>query len=218
MPQFRIPGCLCFIAGDDLDHGTLARHRSWSARGFEPLGTQRAAPNVDPSAPIVSPAAIAAVEGSGGGTDPDIEALELATTARTAAYALKRACPGVVFTSGRRNKSDQARAMAGNVVKNRKWIEQTYAKSAVRTQCQNWVDANPSATARGEIAAGLLSVFDSLSDTELGRFSKHLSGEAFDVQPVEADGEAIKATIRGLPGLGKFLDMEGGLVRWHAQF
>jgi len=48
--------------------------------------------------------------------------------------------------------------------------------------------------------------------------SKHLSGEAFDVQPVDKDAEAIKKTIRGLTGLDKFFDTEGGLVRWHAQF
>jgi hypothetical protein len=34
------------------------------------------------------------------------------------------------------------------------------------------------------------------------------------VQPVEKDAEKIKKTIRSLPGLGKFLDVEGGLVRW----
>ena len=49
--------------------------------------------------------------------------------------------------------------------------------------------------------------------------SKHFSGEAFDVQPVPGSkGEAIKAAIRKLPGLVKFLEAEGGLVRWHAQF
>jgi hypothetical protein len=30
-----------------------------------------------------------------------------------------------MFTSGRRDKDDQARAMASNVVKNRKWIGET---------------------------------------------------------------------------------------------
>ncbi len=34
----------------------------------------------------------------------------------------------------------------------------------------------------------------------------------------DEDAEAIKKTIRGLSGLDKFLDTEGGLVRWHAQF
>jgi hypothetical protein len=150
--------------------------------------------------------------------DPEIEALDLSDTARKAAYALKKAHPAVVFTSGRRNKEDQARAMAGNVVTNRKWIEQTYVSSPLRTKCQEWVDKHPDAKTQTDIAAGLLSVFNDSTDDELGKFSKHLSGEAFDVQPVDKDAEAIKDTIRGLSGLGKFLEKEGGLVRWHAQF
>ena len=63
-----------------------------------------------------------------------------------------------------------------------------------------------------------MSVFDGAADADLGKFSKHLSGEAFDVQPVDKDADEIKKTLRGLPGLSKFLDTEGGLVRWHAQF
>ena len=59
-------------------------------------------------------------------SDPAIEALQLAPVARAAAYALKRAHPSVIFTSGRRGKQDQARAMASNVVQNRGWIRQTY--------------------------------------------------------------------------------------------
>ena len=131
------------------------------------------------------PAAAAVTEDT---PDPQIDALDLAVTARTAAYALKKAHPSVKFTSGRRDKADQADAMASNVVKNRKWIEQTYAKSDLRTKCQDWIDKNTDKT------------------------------KAFDVQPVDKDAEAIKKTIRGLTGLDKFLDTEGGLVRWHAQF
>jgi hypothetical protein len=58
--------------------------------------------------------------------DPAIEALHLGPTAKQAAYALKQAHPTIVFTSGRRDKADQARAMAGNVVANKQWIQQTY--------------------------------------------------------------------------------------------
>jgi hypothetical protein len=148
-------------------------------------------------------------------TDAEIEALGLAEKARKAAYALKKAHPTVKFTSGRRNKADQARAMASNVVKNRKWIEQTYPSGA---KCQQWVDNNPDKKTQAEIAEGLLSVLNAATDTDLAKLSKHLSGEAFDVQPVEKDAEAIKKTIGSLPGLEKFLDKEGGLVRWHAQF
>lgn len=217
MTQFRIPGCTCFIAGDDFEFGTLARHRSWSPRALERFALGQPAVVPDPSAPPVSSAATAAVT-QAETIDPDIEALDLAPTARSGAYALKKAHPTVSFTSGRRDKADQAHAMAGNVVSNRKWIEQTYTKSAASKRCQQWVDDNLQATSKGEIAAGLLSVMNALSDSQLALFSKHLAGQAFDVQPVEADAEAIKATIRSLPGLGKFLDREGGLVRWHAQF
>jgi hypothetical protein len=150
--------------------------------------------------------------------DAAIEALDLAPNARTAAYALKKAHPTVKFTSGRRAKDDQARAMAGNVVTNRKWIEQTYKKSTLRTNLQDWVDNNKDAKTKAAIQAGLESVLDAATDAELGDFSKHLSGLAFDVQPVTKDADDIKKTIRGLDNLDLFLDTEGGLVRWHAQF
>lgn len=194
-----------------------------------PTGIGHNSPQIDggTSALVASPAPSAANGGPsatpGAATDAtaldtEIEALNLASVARKAAYALKKAHPAVSFTSGRRGKDDQARAMAGNVVKNRKWIEQTYAESDLRTKCQEWVDKNTDKTTQAEIAAGLVSVFDTVDDAALGKFSKHLSGEAFDVQPVDTDADEIKKTIRGLAGLGKFLESEGGLVRWHAQF
>jgi hypothetical protein len=150
--------------------------------------------------------------------DPQIEALHLRGSARSGAYALKKAHPSVKFTSGRRNKDDQARAMASNVVHNRKWIEETYISTTISKACQKWVDDTPDKKTQDEIAAGLLSVMNAATDADLGKLSKHLSGDAFDVQPVETDADAIKKTIRGLSGLDKFLEKEGGLVRWHAQF
>jgi hypothetical protein len=147
-----------------------------------------------------------------------IEALDLAPVAKAAAYELKRLHPRVVFTSGRGDKAGQARAMASNVVKNRKWIVQTYKASDACAACQKWVDDHPEATTQAQIQDGLLSVFNRLADNQLGVLSKHLSGNAFDVQPVDQGAEAIKASIRGLKGLDLFLDREGGLTRWHAQF
>ena len=170
------------------------------------------------SAPRSAPPLTRGIPMAAAGIDADIEALDLAPIAKAAAVALRRAHPAVKFTSGRRNKADQARAMASNVVKNRHWIVETYASTPLRGRCQQWVDAHPQATTQANIAAGLLSVFDAASVAELGRFSKHLSGAAFDAQPVTAGAEAIKQTIRGLAGLDLFLDKEGGLVRWHAQF
>jgi heme-binding NEAT domain protein len=151
-------------------------------------------------------------------TDPEIEALDLSATAKKAAYELRAKHPLVTFTSGRRDKQEQASAMAENVVLNRDWIKETYVKSAASEACQKWVDDNKNKKTKDEIAAGLQGVLDKLTDTQLAHLSKHLSGDAFDVQPVEKDAEAIKQTIQGLSGLDKFLEKEGGLVRWHAQF
>jgi hypothetical protein len=69
-----------------------------------------------------------AQDGSKTAIDPAIEALDLSDTARNAAYELKKKHPLVTFTSGRRDKQEQANAMAGNVVLNRKWIKETYSQ------------------------------------------------------------------------------------------
>jgi hypothetical protein len=149
--------------------------------------------------------------------DP-VAVLRLGDVAARAARVLLAAYPAVVFTSGLRDKAAQARAMASNVVKNRQWIVQTYRDTAAARACQTWVDDHAEATTQAAIGAGLLGVLDVLTEAEVGRLSKHLSGAAFDVQPVTKDPDAIKQAIRGLPGVTKFLEREGGLVRWHAEF
>jgi|SRR5262245_35622005 len=194
-----------------VDAGTIAAIEALQRRF---LGMPNPDGRVDPNGRTLkmldSPAAPA--------VDPAIEALDLSVVAKKAAYALKAAHPEIVFTSGRRDKADQARAMASNVVSNRKWIEQTYLDTPACRACQKWVDDNPSAATKEQIATGLLGVLNGLTDAEVGRLSRHLSGDAFDVQPVIQNADAIKADIRKLPGLERFLDREGGLVRWHAQF
>jgi hypothetical protein len=151
------------------------------------------------------------------GESADIDALDLSPTAKAAAQELRKKHPGVVFTSGRRNVHDQAHAMASNIVSSndRKWIGKTYAAAK---KLQDWVDANPDKKTVDELTTGLEATLTGMSDAERGGVSKHLSGEAFDVQPVTKDAGAIKADIKALPGLTKFLESEGGLVRWHAQF
>jgi hypothetical protein len=170
---------------------------------------------------------LAGTAAAGGGTakeeaktesDSAIEGLDLAPTAKKAAYELKKAKPSVVFTSGRRDKDEQASAMAANVVQQRDWIEKTYAKSKARDACQKWVDDNKEKTTKDEIAAGLKGVLDGLTDAQLNALTKHLSGQAFDVQPVDPDKDEIKKAIQGLKGITKFMEKEGKLVRWHAEF
>ena len=150
-------------------------------------------------------------------SDPAIDALELAPAAKAAAEALKKKYPNVVFTSGRRSLSEQASAMAANIVASgdRNWIRKTYARADA---LQKWVDDNPQVVTKDGIAAGLEATLHVLPDADRNKVSKHLTGQAWDVKPQTANADAIKMEIRKLPGLTKFLEKEGGLVRWHAQF
>lgn len=148
-----------------------------------------------------------------------VDDLDLQAYVKLAAEQLLAAHPSVVFTSGRRTVKGQADAIAGNVVANRKYIEETYAASSERDALQNWVDDHPEATTTTAISAGLEGIMNGWSDTQKGKLSRHFSGEAFDVKPVSgSSGDAIKTTIKTLPKLRKFLEAEGGLTIWHAEF
>lgn len=146
-----------------------------------------------------------------------IEEMNLAPTTKAAAKLLLQKHPNIVFTSGRRDVHQQAHAMAGNVVAkhDRKWIGKTYIKGQ---KLQAWVDAHPEAVTVDQLTAGLTQVMNQMPEHERTKISRHLTGRAFDVRPQTENAAAIKADIRALPGLNKFLEREGGLERWHAQF
>lgn len=146
--------------------------------------------------------------------------LNLIEPAKTGAQTLRDTHPDeVVFLSGRRTVASQAEAMAENVLLNRKWIEETYAPSSQRNALQKWVNDHPEAVTKADIAAGLASVMAPWSDEDKLKISRHLAGLAFDLKPVAgANGVTVKKTIADLPNLRRFLDTEGGLVRWHAEF
>ena len=146
-----------------------------------------------------------------------IEDLKLEPVADQAARLLQQKHPNIEFTSGRRDVPQQAHAMAGNIVAlhDRQWIGKTYLAGA---KLQKWVDDHPSAVTVDEITAGLQETMNAMPEAELLKISRHLTGRAFDIRPVTQNAEAIKADIRALPGLNKFLEKEGGHVRWHAQF
>lgn len=144
-----------------------------------------------------------------------IEEMQLAPVAKKAATILQTKHPKIQFTSGRRDIHAQAHAMARNVAKKRKWIEQTYLAGA---KLQQWVDQHPEAKTVDAITTGLEQTMNNMPKPELLKISRHLVGKAFDVRPVTTNAKTIKADIRALPGLHKFLEKEGGLTRWHAQF
>jgi hypothetical protein len=170
------------------------------------------------SPPASSPSPSPSRSPRSGGLDPAIEALNLAEPARSAAYVIKSRHPWVVFTSGRRDAARQASAMAGNVVKDRRWIARTYASNPVSAAAQAWVDAHPEARTQQAIADGLLNVFKQFSPRDLGRLSYHLSGLAFDVKPMPAQEGPFWKTVLGLPGLREHFSKEGDLIIWHVGF
>ena len=147
----------------------------------------------------------------------DISSLKLSAKAKSGAEQLLKQFPSIVFTSGRRDIAGQAKAMAGNVVKKRDYIVKTYKPSDASRACQKWVDDHPDAKTQADIAKGLLETLKGLG-AKAGQISKHLTGDAFDVQPVTKDAAKIKDAMRKLPGVTKFLDKEAGLVIWHVQF
>jgi hypothetical protein len=149
-----------------------------------------------------------------------IDELDLGAAAKAAAQKLLSQFPGqVIFTSGRRSIASQASAMAPNVVKNRKWIQQTYKDTPQRAALQKWVDEHPDATVATAVAAGLQAVMTTWSEDQQRNFSRHISGDAFDVQPVAGSaGDRIKEAIGKLPKLHWHTFEEGGLEIWHAQF
>jgi hypothetical protein len=146
-----------------------------------------------------------------------IEELKLEPVAEQAARLLQQKHPQIEFTSGRRNVAQQAHAMAANIVslRDRQWIGETYLAGAV---LQKWVDDHPNAVTIDQITAGLQETMSAMAEADLLKISRHLTGRAFDIRPVTQNAAAIESDIRALPGLQKFLDKEGGHVRWHAQF
>jgi hypothetical protein len=143
--------------------------------------------------------------------------LGLVGAALQAALDFEATFPSASFTSGRRSLEDQARAMAQNVWLNEKWIAQTYLQSPASTACQLWVDDVTKPVTAEQIEVGLLSVLEQFNPMQLAHLSKHLSGEAFDVQPCDDNAQKIWLYVRAARLGGKFLEKEGGLTRWHLQ-
>lgn len=152
--------------------------------------------------------------------DPAIEQLQLVGAAKKGAIQLKKTFPSIVFLSGKRSVPQQAHAMAANVVArgNRKYLLTVYAASTARTKLQNWIDRHPQATSVDAIAKGLQATLEAMEPNERHLISKHLTGEAFDIEPPSHDVARIKAAMDALPGRSLFLTSEGGLARWHVQF
>lgn len=151
--------------------------------------------------------------------------LDLAEPALSAALHLESLFPDIVFTSGRRSREDQARAMAQNIaIAGLPWLAKTYKKSPVRDGIAAAIGRLPVPRSASAIQGAISAYFLGKPDSFVAAISRHLSGLAFDIKPMidaagvpTPRGERVIAEIRRLPQLDKFLDHEGGLVRWHVQ-
>lgn len=167
-----------------------------------------------------------------------IDQMNLGPLARQGAHALLAEFgPDVIrFTRGYADLKGQARAMAGNVARNKEWIKQTYTRTdrpsyVIACALQEEVYRRAEVKDRAEIEQYLYAALQSIPNAEAISFhclvdvQGQPASEAFDLLPIEdahgmptAEGYRVIASIRRLPGLDAFLHREGGLRIWHAQF
>jgi len=151
----------------------------------------------------------------------NIAAMGLTPRMAARATELQTAFPTVVYTSGRRTLQAQAHAMAVNTTMNRNFIRQTYVHAAL---LQTTIDAHPEAVEVSQIENLLVADMNALAPADLNRISRHLTGDAVDLLPMEDDtgtptdvGAQVIAWIKACPDTDIMLLREAGLVKWHWQ-
>ena len=163
-------------------------------------------------------------------TGLNIDEMRLSPNAKRAAQLVLAAHPTVIFTSGRRDVRDQARAMAQNVMHyGTDWLGQTYKNQHMVRSLVDWTHAHLESTA--SLSLMTEGFYHTLVTGQAGQLAQfpHVRGDAFDIQcPRFASGQideqavnAIRHTIVMLPvslGLQLILTREGALRIVHAQF
>lgn len=161
-----------------------------------------------------------------------IQELRLSHIAERAARLVLERHPEVVFTSGRRDLMDQARAMAQNAVTfGATWLDDTYKNKRIVHHLMTYMEENPDHCRDAKILGH--HFYEQLQEHFAGDLMKfpHVRGNAFDIAwPRLAnglinrpDGERICRTIELLPieydiPLDLLLRKEGRLDVIHAQF
>ena len=159
-----------------------------------------------------------------------LDEMRLSPNARYAAQLVLARHPSVVFTSGRRDVREQAKAMAANTLRyGVAWLGQTYKNRQMVEELESWMEQNLEKTASlSMLAEGFYLTLQSTQAGQLSQFP-HCRGDAFDIQcPRYADGRinegetsAIRTVIETLPqecGLQLILTREGQHRVIHAQF
>lgn len=160
-----------------------------------------------------------------------IQELRLSHIAERAARLVLERHPEVVFTSGRRDLMDQARAMAQNAVTfGATWLDDTYKNKRIVHHLMTYMEENPDHCRDAKILGH--HFYEQLQEHFAGEYAKfpHLRGDAFDIRYPRLknglydrpSGDRIMATLRSLPEHGIAIDWvtdrEGALTVIHAQF
>lgn len=160
-----------------------------------------------------------------------LQELRLSPTAEKAALFVLKLHPEAIFTSGKRDIMDQARAMAQNAIRyGSGWLDSTYKDKRIVKCLMTYMEENPEHCAEPKILAH--HFYEQLQEHFSGDLMKfpHVRGDAFDIQyPRLKNGlhdkpsaDRIMATIRSLPEFGMPLewvtDQEGKLRVIHVQF
>lgn len=159
-----------------------------------------------------------------------IQEMRLSPNAAKAAALVLRIHPEAVFTSGKRDVLDQARAMATNVVRyGPVWLNDTYKNKAIVKVLMTYTEEHKEAAS----SVALLSqgFYNELMEHFSGHLMQfpHVRGDAFDIAWPKLQGgmidqiagERICKTIEALPGefgLELLLRKEGEHRVIHAQF
>jgi hypothetical protein len=159
-----------------------------------------------------------------------IAEMRLSANAWAAAHIVLTEHPSVIFTSGRRDARDQARAMATNTIRyGVAWLGQTYKNQDMVRNLEEWMETHLDQTASEKLMTE--GFYQTLLATQPGQLAQfpHCRGDAFDIQcPRFASGQvdetqtnAIRRTIENVPielGLQLILTREGAHRVIHAQF
>lgn len=149
----------------------------------------------------------------------DIQGREMFLTPAAEAAARSYVGLGGILLCGHRDIWSQAHAMAQNILQrarlhgDRQWIALTYKHGQF---LQGVVDAHPEVTDVEDLTELLKAALDVMPSDQLMQISHHLllPCPVFDGQP----GSVADMYVRMLPGLTKFLPVEGGLTRCHVEF
>lgn len=171
-----------------------------------------------------------------------ITALRLAPTAKAVAIELQTRYPAVVFRRGRWTVADQAQQMILNLVEtyrkaapdqdgeiNRLHLIMTLANrnsfgtnsrssDTLRERLRALLDGDADQLTQQGLQLQLESLISNLSQPELHDLSPHLTGNAFDIEPLFATPATLRQFLAEMPYACDFdIEPEGNDQLWHIQ-